>query len=407
MRVLNVPAVAPALLAVVVLAGAARAQVAVGDELEPAFKTIDGKVLAPDDLAGKMVVLHLWPAKKCEPCEQVAPVLVELEQQYRAKGLLVIDVVYGGDAKDAAAAAKERGYTWPTTHDPDGAVFRQFFGPGQYSVPMAFLVRPGGTVHWIGHPGNMEEELELAFAKHAPVVVDPAVLRSARAALAKVDEHLKAGDPLAALKSAASIPAETEHDVPFAKALAGRRAKLKEAADALLASVDADADAGRAAAAADRLREMTVALAGQPAGDAAKEKLAELMADPKAQKAIAVAQKEAKAAPELAAAEKLRDAKKREAAYAKFRQVAKAYAGTPSGDKAAAAVKAFEADKAFMKSLAARESAGKAKSALSVARNYAKAGRTAEAAKKYKSIIADFPGTEHAATAQAELDALK
>ena len=91
----------------------------------------------------------------------------------------------------------------------------------------------------------------------------------------------------------------------------------------------------------------------------------------------------------------------------RFKQVAKAYAGTPSGAEAAKVVKAYEADKAFMAKVAARETGGKAKAALSVVRSYAKAGRKDDAAKKFKAIIQDYPGTEQGRAAQTELKLLK
>jgi outer membrane protein assembly factor BamD (BamD/ComL family) len=90
-----------------------------------------------------------------------------------------------------------------------------------------------------------------------------------------------------------------------------------------------------------------------------------------------------------------------------FKQLAKAWAGTPSGDKSAAAVKQYESDAAFMKQLGDKEAGGKAKAALSIARGYAGSGRKEAAIKKYQSIVADYPNTEWAKTAEAEMEKLK
>ena len=90
-----------------------------------------------------------------------------------------------------------------------------------------------------------------------------------------------------------------------------------------------------------------------------------------------------------------------------FKQLAKAWAGTPSGDKAAAAVKQYESDAALMKKLTDKESGGKAKAALSIARGYAGSGRMDAAIKKYQSIISDYPDTDWAKTAELEMAKLK
>jgi hypothetical protein len=118
-------------------------------------------------------------------------------------------------------------------------------------------------------------------------------------------------------------------------------------------------------------------------------------------------QRESQASAALGEAEKLRAAKKHEQAYAAFKQLAKTSAGTPTGDKAAAAVKEYESDPAFMKKQTDKEAGGKAKAALSVARGYAGSGRTDAAIKKYQSIIADYPNTEWARTAETEMAKLK
>jgi TolA-binding protein len=142
-------------------------------------------------------------------------------------------------------------------------------------------------------------------------------------------------------------------------------------------------------------------------GDDAKTKLAALMGKPEVKKAMESAEREGQASTALEGAKKLSDAKQHEAAYPKLKTVAATFPGTPSGDEAAAMVKAYESDAAFMKGLTEKESGGKAKAALSIARSYVTANRKDAARKKYKEIIQAYAGTEYAKTAQAELDKLK
>jgi len=53
-----------------------------------------------------------------------------------------------------------------------------------------------------------------------------------------------------------------------------------------------------------------------------------------------------------------------------------------------------------------KESAVRAKAALSMARSYKGARKLDQAREKYQSIITDYPGTSYADTARAEMAAL-
>ena len=60
-----------------------------------------------------------------------------------------------------------------------------------------------------------------------------------------------------------------------------------------------------------------------------------------------------------------------------------------------------------MKRLTETQVGGKAKAALSIASGYAKVGKRDLAAKKYRSVIKDFPGTTCANTPQSKLAKVK
>lgn len=383
----------------------AMAQVSVGDELDPTFKTIDEKMLTSKELKGKLVLLDFW-ATWCGPCVAAAPHMVALNDKYGEQGLLIIGISLDRDPGALKTGIKELGFTWSQVMDTGGRISGQF---GVEAIPSMVLLGPDSKVIWVGRPGELlsEERLAGLMRKHPPVLIDPKVLKAAQETLATATKKLEAGDAAAALKLMSKVPDDASKDADFAKAAKETREKLDEAAAGLLKGAEAQIEAGEYPAAADRLRELSVSLAGLPVANDAKKKLAALMAKPDARKAIELAQKESQAAPALAEAERLRKARKHESAYPRFKQVAKAFVGTPSGDKAGEAVKAYEADKAFMQKIAAREAGGKAKAALSVARSYAKAGRKAEAVKKLKAIIQDYPGTEEARSAQTELNLLK
>lgn len=383
----------------------ALAQVNVGDELDPAFETTDGKKLTSKELKGKLVLLDFW-ATWCPPCVQAAPHMVALHDKYGDKGLQIIGISLDRDAGALKQGIKELGFTWPQVLDSGGQISGQF---GVKGIPSMFLIGPDGKVIWVGEAGELLQEEGLAelMEKHPPVLVDPKMLKGAQETLAAVTKKLEAGDAKAALKLMAKVPGAAAKDADFAQAAGATRKKLDKAAAALLGGADKSIAAGKYAEAAARLRELSVSLAGLPVASEAKKKLNDLMAKPEARKVIERSQKEAQAAPALAAAQKLRAGKKHESAYPRFKRVVKAFPGTPSAAKAAAAVKGYESDKAFMQKLANKEAGGKAKAALSVARSYAKAGRSDDAVKKFTAIIKDYPGTDPARAAQAELEALE
>src|SRR5258708_1011584 len=55
------------------------------------LKDADGKGVKLSDFKGKVVVLDFW-ATWCGPCRMEIPGFVELQKQYRDKGLVVIGV---------------------------------------------------------------------------------------------------------------------------------------------------------------------------------------------------------------------------------------------------------------------------------------------------------------------------
>ena len=81
--------------------------------------------------------------------------------------------------------------------------------------------------------------------------------------------------------------------------------------------------------------------------------------------------------------------------------------GVRTPEQAAAIAKAYETDPAFQKRRADEAAGKKADAALQVARTYVAAGRKDDAVKKYKSIVAEFPNTEAATTAAAEMAKVK
>ena len=391
------------MLAPALSAPRAAAQVAVGQPVKVEMKTIDGATLNSETLKGKVVLLDFW-ATWCGPCMQQVPHMKEVNAAYGKKGLAMIGISLDRSVDAMKPVIAAQGMDWTHVFDGDKKLSTQFAVRG---IPNVFLISPDGVVRWNGHPANLDKALAEVFSKFPPTLVDAKALKAAKAQLTAAEEKLASGDAAAAMKLMAKVPEEASSDPEFAKSAGEVRGKLDAAGQEMLKAADADAEAGKLADAAKRLRELSLSLAGTPVGDEAKTKLAAMMGKPDVKKAIEVEQREAQASTALDGAKKLRDAKQHEAAYPKLKTVAATFPNTPSGEEAAQLAAAYESDAAFMKGLTEKESGGKARAALSIARSYVTANRKEQARKKYKEIIQTYPGTEHAKTAQAELDKLK
>lgn len=111
----------------------------------PAFEveTLDGALVTPENLEGRVVVVNFW-ATWCAPCRLEMPALQELHQRYAGNGLVVLGL--STDAGGEGVVRRfldEQGYTFPVAM-ADGGVRRAFGGlPG---IPTTFLIDRSGTV---------------------------------------------------------------------------------------------------------------------------------------------------------------------------------------------------------------------------------------------------------------------
>jgi len=383
----------------------AGAQVQVGDKPDLEFKSSDGQRVSLAALQGKLVLVDFW-ASWCGPCMAEAAHMVRVNKAYSDKGLVMLGISLDDDPSAMNAAVKAKHFDWPQYDDENmGSKISKAWGV--FSIPHSFLVGPDGTVLWEGHPASgMDEAITKAMKEHPPLAVDPGTAADAAHVLDQVEAALKSDDPTGALKAMAKFPAAAAKEPTLASRYQKDQKSLSAAADAMMRDVDGMLAQKQYADCAIKLKQLIVSLNGTPVGAKAQQKLSAMMADPSIKGEIDAADKAEKAANALAMAQKLKAEKKDSLAYTRFKAIVTQFPGTPSAETAAAEVSNYEKDPTFVQKVSSSSAAVKAKAALNLADSYKTAGRTEMARKKYQEIIAQFPGTEWADSAQKSLTEL-
>ncbi|WAH95817.1 TlpA family protein disulfide reductase [Arthrobacter sp. MMS18-M83] len=106
----------------------------------------DGTAVTPQDLLGKVTVLNFWFAA-CAPCRVEAPILEELHQEFKSKGVQFYGVNLRDEKATADAFDKTFNLTYPSFNDKDGAVLLSVSGivpPG--AVPTTLVLDKEGKI---------------------------------------------------------------------------------------------------------------------------------------------------------------------------------------------------------------------------------------------------------------------
>jgi thiol-disulfide isomerase/thioredoxin len=107
---------------------------------------LDGNPVRLEDLRGKVVWLNFW-ASWCPPCQQETPILRELSERYRDRGLEIVGVSVQETSPDDVEAYAER-YDLPYTigFDGSGHIFRTY---KVYALPTQFFLDADGAVRQV------------------------------------------------------------------------------------------------------------------------------------------------------------------------------------------------------------------------------------------------------------------
>jgi thiol-disulfide isomerase/thioredoxin len=120
--------------------------IAAADGSSAPLVDLDGKPVQLADLRGKVVWLNFW-ASWCPPCQFETPILRDLADRYRDRGLVVVGISVSESSADNVRAYAQKyqlGYT--IAADVTGAVYAAYRLNG---IPSSFFIGPEGAIRSI------------------------------------------------------------------------------------------------------------------------------------------------------------------------------------------------------------------------------------------------------------------
>ena len=103
-----------------------------------------GRPIRLADLRGKAVWLNFW-ASWCPPCQAETPVIRDVADAYRDRGLVVIGIsVQESSPENVAAYAGRYQLDYTIAADSTGQIFRRY---GPRGLPTSIFIGPEGAVH--------------------------------------------------------------------------------------------------------------------------------------------------------------------------------------------------------------------------------------------------------------------
>jgi peroxiredoxin len=109
-----------------------------------AVTTTDGRVIAMDDLQGKVVLLDFW-ATWCEPCREAMPHIRNVAKKFQGQPLVILSVSLDADEQKWKEFIGKNEMTWPQYRDGGftGPVAKMF---GVTVIPHTFTIDADGVL---------------------------------------------------------------------------------------------------------------------------------------------------------------------------------------------------------------------------------------------------------------------
>ncbi len=122
--------------------------------------TLDGQTITRDGLKGKVVLLDFW-ATWCPPCRAAIPHLIELYQEYKDEGLVVVGISLDkGDQKDVVDFVERNRIPYPVSVAPDNPIIKDMGNIS--SLPTLIMLDRKSEISFkvIGYNQEIGEKLE-------------------------------------------------------------------------------------------------------------------------------------------------------------------------------------------------------------------------------------------------------
>lgn len=129
------------------------------------LEDISGKPLSLNDIKGKVVIVDFW-ATWCGPCVMSIPELIDLQDKYKSKGLVVIGISVDDEkvSKGELLAFKEKMRINYQILRANNKVYEDYFGrTSGFSIPTLFVIDREGKVRdrFVGFtPGVVEKSVK-------------------------------------------------------------------------------------------------------------------------------------------------------------------------------------------------------------------------------------------------------
>lgn len=136
----------------------------IGDTMELAFTSTEGKEIDLAAMKGKVVLVDFW-ATWCPPCIHEMPNVIAAYEKFHEQGFEVIGVSLDQDEAELKRFIEERKMTWPQFFDGKGWENELAAKHGISSIPATFLIGKDGKIAHSNLRGEALEALEARVAE--------------------------------------------------------------------------------------------------------------------------------------------------------------------------------------------------------------------------------------------------
>jgi thiol-disulfide isomerase/thioredoxin len=109
-----------------------------------ALKDMNGQEIKLQNYKGKVVMLNFW-ATWCGPCKVEIPMFVDLQQQYRDKGLTFLGISIDDQPEQLRTFAQEYRMNYPVLVGLGRDDVQTAYGP-MFGIPVTLLIARDGTI---------------------------------------------------------------------------------------------------------------------------------------------------------------------------------------------------------------------------------------------------------------------